>query len=177
MSAITVNQATIDLVKRFEGLGDGDEAVPGLQPYICPAGYWTIGYGRVVRTYDGRMLKGEVNRKAANDVYPDGIDAVLADLYLQQDLAEIALLVRARIKVPVTANQIGACVSFAYNVGVPAFAGSTLLRRMNAGDYAGAADQFLRWDKATDPRTGRKVVLPGLPRRRQAERALFLTGV
>lgn len=174
---LEVNKSTIALMKRFEGLGDGDKDKPGLQPYICPAGYWTIGYGRVVRTFNGRMLKGEVDRKTASEIYPDGIDHALADIYLLDDLSDVGREVWGRIKVPVTPNQFGACVSLAFNIGVDAFATSTLLRKLNAGDYAGAADQFLVWDKATDPRTGKKVSLAGLTRRRQAERALFLAGV
>lgn len=174
MSVFHINTVTVELVKRFEGLGDGDKDKPGLQPYICPAGYWTIGYGRVVRSMDGRMLKGEVDRRAANAVYPDGIDEVLAGVYLLDDLSDVGREVRNRIRVPVTDNQFGACVAFAYNVGVGAFAGSTLLKKLNAGDYAGAADQFLVWNKTTDPRTGQKVALAGLTRRRIAERALFL---
>lgn len=169
-----INAATIDLVKRFEGLGDGDRGRPGLQPYICPAGYWTIGYGRVVRGADGRMFKGEVDRRAANAVYPTGIDEPQAAAFLVDDLTDIGRQVSARLRVLVGDNQFGACVSFVYNIGIAAFTACTLLKRLNAGDRAGAAAQFLGWNKATDPRTGRKVELPGLTRRREAERALFL---
>lgn len=169
-----INAATIDLVKRFEGLGDGDRGRPGLQPYICPAGYWTIGYGRVVRGADGRMFKGEVDRRAANAVYPNGIDEPQATAFLVDDLTDIGRQVSARLRVLVVDNQFGACVSFVYNIGIAAFTTCTLLKRLNAGDRAGAAAQFLGWNKATDPRTGRKVELPGLTRRREAERALFL---
>lgn len=170
-----INKATIDLVKRFEGLGDGDRSRPGLQPYICPAGYWTIGYGRVVRGPDGRMFKGEVDRSAAATIYPDGIDEAQAAAFLMEDLTDIGRQVSARLRVLVGDNQFGACISFVYNVGIAAFTACTLLKKLNAGDRAGAAMQFLAWNKATDPRTGRKVELPGLTLRRAAERALFLT--
>lgn len=173
--ANALNKATVDLVKQFEGLGDGDKDKPGLQPYICPAGYWTIGYGRVVRGADGRMFKGEVDRQAANAVYPDGIDEPRASQFLAADLADVGRQVAGKVKVPLTDNQFGACASFVYNIGIGAFAASTLLKKLNAGDYPGAADQFLVWNKTTDPRTGQKVELPGLTRRRQAERALFLS--
>ncbi|MFY8094942.1 MAG: lysozyme [Niveispirillum sp.] len=171
-----INKATIDLVKRFEGLGDGERDRPGLQPYLCPAGYWTIGYGRVLRGPDGRMFKGDVDRQAAAALYPGGINEAQAASFLIDDLADIGRQLSSRLRVLVSDNQFGACISFVYNVGIAAFTASTLLKRLNAGDQAGAARQFLNWNKATDPRTGRKVELPGLTRRREAERALFLMG-
>lgn len=169
-----INGATIDLVKQFEGLGDGDKDKPGLQPYICPAGYWTIGYGRVVRGADGRMFKGQVDAKAASAVYPNGIDERQASAFLSDDLTGVGRQVAGKVRVALTDNQFGACTSFVYNIGIGAFAASTLLKKLNAGDFAGAADQFLVWNKTTDPRTGRKMELTGLTRRRQAERGLFL---
>lgn len=74
---------------------------------------------------------------------------------------------RSLVKVPLTAHQMGALVSFAYNVGMGALGSSTLLRLLNAGQYDAAAKQFARWNKAG----GR--VLAGLTRRRAAEAALF----
>ncbi len=73
--------------------------------------------------------------------------------------------------VPVTQQQFDAMVSLAFNVGAHAFSKSTLVRKLNAGDVRGAADEFLRWNKAGGQ------VLDGLVRRRRAERDLFLTGV
>lgn len=73
------------------------------------------------------------------------------------------------LKVGVTQCQFDALVSFCYNLGAKALSTSTLMRKLNAGDTFGAADEFLRWNKA-----GGKV-LAGLTRRREAERALFLS--
>lgn len=73
------------------------------------------------------------------------------------------------VKVSLTQGQFDALVSFTYNLGARSLSTSTLLRKLNAGDYAGAADEFMRWNKA-----GGKV-LNGLTRRREAERALFLS--
>ncbi|OYQ32382.1 hypothetical protein CHU95_16395 [Niveispirillum lacus] len=170
-----INIATVELIKRFEGLGDGDRDRPGLQPYLCPAGFWTIGYGRLVLGLEGRLLKGEVDRARAHAVYPDGIDEARALTFLMDDLGKVGRQVAVRVRTLLTDNQFGACLSFVYNVGITAFAASTLLKRLNAGDRVGASDQFLGWNKATDPHTGRKVELPGLTRRRVAERALFLS--
>jgi len=81
--------------------------------------------------------------------------------------------VRSLVKVPLTQNQFDALVSFQYNTG--GLAGSTLLRKLNAGDYQGAADQFLLWDKVTDPITRQKKPFAVLTERRVKERKLFLT--
>lgn len=69
-----------------------------------------------------------------------------------------------------TQDEFDALVDFAFNLGIGALAGSTLLKKLNAGDIEGAADEFLKWDHA-----GGKV-LAGLTKRRQGERALFLLG-
>ena len=66
-------------------------------------------------------------------------------------------------------------MDFAYNVGDGALEISTLLKRLNAGDYEGAAEQFLVWDEVTDPATGKRVVNEDLVKRRQKDRALFLS--
>ena len=77
---------------------------------------------------------------------------------------------RGAVLVPLNDNQLAACTSLAYNIGLAAFRGSTLLRKLNDGDYQGAADQFPVWNKA-----GGRVV-QGLVNRRAAERDLFLKG-
>lgn len=77
--------------------------------------------------------------------------------------------VLAAIDVPLTKNQLDALVSLCYNIGVGAIAKSTLVRKLNAGDINGAANEFLKWNKAN----GR--ILSGLTRRRIAERKLFLS--
>jgi response regulator RpfG family c-di-GMP phosphodiesterase len=91
-----------------------------------------------------------------------------ADEMLRRLLGRYEAAVQRYAQVDLEQGQFDALVSFAYNVGNEALRGSTLLRLLNGGDVAGAANQFLRWDKAG----GR--TLPGLTRRRQAERRLFL---
>lgn len=93
-----------------------------------------------------------------------------ADAVFARDLAAfetgVNLLLDGK---PTTQAQFDACVSFSYNVGLDAFRGSTLLRKHGGGDFAGAAAEFLRWNKNDGK------VMAGLTRRREAERALYLS--
>ena len=92
-----------------------------------------------------------------------------ADARFERDLAKFAEgVTRLLGDAPTTQGEFDACVSLAYNIGLSAFANSTLLRKHKAGDRRGAADEFLRWTK----NDGR--VMRGLVRRREAERALYL---
>lgn len=138
----TSSRAGLGLIKTSEGCK--------LAAYLCPAGVWTIGYGRTTN-----VKKGDTCTQAQ------------ADAWLLQEYDAFERKVRALLKVPVTDNQLGALVSFAYNVGVGALASSTLLRLLNAGDYKGAAAQFARWNKAAGK------TLAGLTKRRASEAALF----
>lgn len=173
------------MAKHFEGLHDGDRATPALEPKMCPAGRWTIGYGEVLTDAFGRQLVGEKDRAAAfkrwREIWPGGGDeadaaARLAARY--DDLAEkIAALVDqapapAKPQAPFGDRQLAALVSFADNVGLSALRQSTLLRLVKAGDFSGAADEFGRWVYATKE-SGEKIRLSGLVRRRAAEADLF----
>jgi lysozyme len=141
---VSAKAVALGLIKQFEGCK--------LRAYRCPAGRWTCGWG----TTGPDVVEGTVWTQAQ------------ADARLAQDVEKFLSGVRAAVKVKASDNEIGALTSFAYNVGLEAFRNSTLLRLLNAGDRKDAADQFLRWNKA-----GGKV-LPGLVRRREAERAVFL---
>jgi len=92
-----------------------------------------------------------------------------ADHWLVGDVQNAVNACDANAPKNLTQNQFDALVVFTFNVGVGAEAHSTLLAKLNAGDIAGAADEFLKWNHAGG------VVVDGLTRRRQAERALFLT--
>ncbi|MFZ4504613.1 MAG: lysozyme, partial [Methylovulum sp.] len=158
----------IDLVKSFEGVHDGDLAVIGLQPKMCPAGIWTVGYGRALRSKStNAFLKGASGKAEALAKYP-ALTLAQAEEMLAFDLTAFEDKVKALVKVDVNDNQLGALVSFAYNVGAGNLASSTLLKKLNAKDYAGASVEFLKWDKA-----GGKI-LKGLTLRRTAEMSLFL---
>ena len=160
--------AAIDLVKSFEGIHDGDLTVIGLQPKMCPAGIWTVGYGRALRSKTtNAFLKGASGKAEALAKYP-ALTVAQAEAMLSFDLNDFSAKVQGLIKVKVNVNQYGALVSFAYNRGTGNLASSTLLKKLNAGDYAGASVEFLKWDKA-----GGKI-LKGLTLRRTAEMTLFL---
>lgn len=89
--------------------------------------------------------------------------------YKAYDLMRFSQLVNRVVNVPLTQNQFDALVSLAYNIGPHAFEASTLLKKLNVGDYYAAAEQFLRWDKSKGQ------ILKGLVKRRAAEKKLFLT--
>lgn len=117
---------------------------------------WTIGYGHT-RTARRGMVITEAQ----------------AEELLRQDLAWVEDVIDRFVKVPLTQNQHDALGSLIFNIGGGAFSKSTVLRRLNAGDYKGAADAFLMWDKQRDRTTGKMNTLRGLTRRRQEERAMF----
>lgn len=145
-----ISNLGVQLVKHFEGLY--------LKAYLCPARVWTIGYGHTgLKHNDGTVKKGRTITEAE------------AEDLLTQDLnTKYAPEVSRLVKVPLQQHEFDALVSFHFNTG--ALAKSTLLRRLNTGDRAGAAEEFLRWTK------GGGKELPGLVRRRKSERYLFLTG-
>lgn len=149
-------EAALPLLQEFEQGPHGGFAE---YPYRCPAGKSTVGWGHVVSS--GEDLD-----------YP--LTRAQADALLRQDARKALGTVMAMVTVPLTVAMQAALLCLAFNIGQYAFANSTLLRNLNAGDYAGAVDQFPRWNKATNPHTGQKVALDGLTRRRAAERTLFL---
>lgn len=128
-----------------------------LTAYQDSVGIWTIGVGHTSAAGAPAVRKGMKITKAE------------ADEILSRDLALFEKAVNAAVKVPLNQNEFDALVSLAFNIGAGAFKKSTLVKKLNAGDKAGAADQFLRWNKAG----GR--VLKGLVKRREAERKQFLT--
>lgn len=154
---MTIDAAGIALIKEFEGLR--------LNAYRDTAGVWTIGYGST-RYADGRAVK-------PGDKLASEAEAIAL---MKETLAPYEATVRKNVKVPLSQGRYNSLVSFSYNEGAGALPASTLLKKLNAGDYAGAADQFLVWNKITDPHTGQKVVSPTLSARRAKERALFLKG-
>ena len=148
-----LSKGCINLVKEFEGyhkkLPNGD-----CTTYYCPANVLTIGYGCT----EG-IKPGEVWTHA---------QAIAA---LKRELAQFESAVNALVDVDLNQNQFDALVSFAYNCGSGALSKSGLLKKVNAGDFDGAAREFGKWTR------GGGRVLPGLVRRRAKEMELFLTPV
>lgn len=143
----------LELIASFEGIV--------LHPYNDPVGYATIGVGHLIRR--GRVTP-------ADKVKYQGFTRKDAFDLLRRDIVPREVAISHSLKRKVTQDQFDALVSLAFNVGVGAVVGSTLMRKLNAGDTKGAADEFLKWDMAA----GRH--LPGLHTRRVAERKLFLRG-
>ncbi len=134
----------IPLIQRWEGCR--------LAAYQCPAGVWTVGWGQT-----------GPNIKRGTRWTQEQADAALASA-----LQAFSSQVNAAIKVPLSSGEKAAVVSLAYNIGIGSFKKSTLLRLLNEGQFAAAAKQFARWNRAGGE------VLRGLSNRRAAERALFL---
>mgnify|MGYP002075963031 CR=1 FL=1 len=137
------NLAGINLIKSFEGLR--------LYAYKDSVGVLTIGHGHTKNVRPGMTI----TQKQAED-------------FLRADLGYFENAVKKLVRVHLTDNQFAALVSFCFNLGEGNLAKSTLLRKLNAGDTRGAAEEFLKWNKAG----GKPLV--GLTKRRAAERELFL---
>ena len=161
----------LELIKSFEGLPDGDPGTVNLDAYLDPLNIWTIGWGHAL-TVEGRFLKDAANQALARRLYPGGITRAQAETLLRADLLDRSPGLLNLVRVPLDDGQFGALMSFAFNCGLGNLGASTLLRLLNAGQVAAAAEQFLVWNKGR--RDGVLVELPGLTRRRRAERAMFL---
>jgi lysozyme len=137
-----INEKGLGIIKAHEGLK--------LDAYICPAGVLTIGYGCTTKVAKGqRITEQEALQR------------------LQDDLEPAEQCVERSVTAELSDNEFSALVSLVFNIGCRAFQGSTLLRKLNAGDRDGAALEFHRWNK------GGGRVLNGLTTRRAAEAQLF----
>jgi len=141
------SRAGLSLIKQFEGCR--------LEAYSDPAtggDPWTIGWGRTTGVRKGQK-----------------ITQAQADAWLVEEYDAFEKKVLSLLHVPLSQNQLGALICLAYNIGIGAFSGSTLLKQINSGFIVEAAEQFGRWSKAAGK------VMPGLVKRRAAEKALFLS--
>ncbi len=132
-----------------------------LVAYLDSVGIWTVGVGHTTAAGPPAVKKGTK------------ITAAESDQILTRDLAAVEESINSLVKVPLTQSQFDALVSIVFNIGAPAFSKSTLLRKLNARDYQGAASQFLVWNKGTV--NGKKVAIAGLTARRKEEKAQFLS--
>lgn len=143
-----MNAAGMRILKECEGLY--------LNSYKCPAGVWTIGYGCTKGIRPGMTISEaeaeEMLRKELTE-FEKGVERILSHI-------------------PLNENQFSALVSLTYNCGMePITEGMTIRRKLEARDYRGAAEGFLLWNK------GGGRVLPGLVKRREMEKKLFLSEV
>jgi lysozyme len=136
------------LIKRFEGFS----AIP----YLCPAGWWTIGFG-AVRGPDGQPVTAATPPIAEEE----------AEVLLRRDVALAEHAVLRLIIVPLADGQSDALVSFAFNLGAGALQRSTLRRKVNREEHAEVPGEFRKWVWAGGKR------LPGLVKRRNAEAGLY----
>ena len=146
---MVVSDKCIDMIKHHEGVR--------LRPYRCPAGLWTVGVGHLIG--DGKTLPDAWNRTFTMEEVND---------ILKEDLRRFERGVLRLCPNGLTQSRFDALVSFSFNVGLGNLQRSSVRMRHNRGDYAGAAEAFLMWTKAA----GR--MLPGLVKRRQDERSLYL---
>lgn len=135
-------EALLDLIRRFEGLR--------LRAYVCPAGVLTCGYG-----------------STGQDIQPDTVWTMFdAETRMQADAARFVSATR-KLCPGLTADALAAIADFAYNLGAARLAGSTLRRKLNAGDIEGAKAELRKWVR------GGGRILPGLVLRREAEAGLL----
>lgn len=145
-----VNQETLNFITSQEGLK--------LTAYKDGAGVPTIGVGHTEGVHMGMA-----------------ITVTQAYNFLKADAQNAANQLLAVVTVPLTDNQLTALISFVFNLGIGNFKSSTLLKKLNAKDYAGAADQFKVWNLVYNPVTKKKEPSPGIIARRNREATLFMT--
>lgn len=138
----------IDLIKQFEGFRP--------EAYQDSVGVWTIGYGTTI-------INNEPVKQGTTITQDQALQLV------QQEVNKLWSKIESILKVKINDNQMNALIDFAYNLGFGSLKNSTLMRLVNESKFDEAANQFPRWVYA-----GGKV-LPGLVKRREAEKRLFLT--
>lgn len=142
-----ISDEGLELIKHFEGCE--------LEAYKCAAGVWTIGYGHTKDIQEGDKWSQDK-----------------ADFMLWRELEEeYEQYVHDYVHVPLNQSQFDALVSWTYNLGPANLKASTMLKKLNNGEYEEVPTQMARWNKATV--NGERTVLEGLTRRRKAEGQLF----
>ena len=151
-----INEKGLAVIKRYEGLVDGNPDTPGLDPYLDPINIATIGWGSC-RSFDGSRVTMD-----HRSITIDEAEHLLRRycLWAERSIGRL-------VKVPLTSNQRSALISFVYNIGSGNFQRSTMRMKLNRKDYDGAANEFWKWRRAG----GR--VYKGLVRRRASEESLF----
>ena len=168
MNDYELSENFFNKVKKFEGLHDGDLTEIGLQPKLCPAGYWTIGYGHCVRIMGERCHIKNWSFSEIKDLKTDLIDEKEAYYLLRKDLIYYINLTQNFLDVPLEQHQFEAIVFFVYNCGVS----ETLFNMVNTRVSLPIVLQWWR----THYVTANGVKLKGLQMRRLFESNLFAYG-
>ena len=144
-----ISQVGIDLIKEFEGFRT--------HPYRDSVGIWTVGYGTTHYMSGRHVTKNDqdINEITASHLLEDEVNKTYAHA------------VNVYVQVQLTQNQFDALVSFVYNLGTGSLKQSTLLRKLNSGDYVGATNEFHKWSHAGGH------VIHGLAIRREREKEVF----
>jgi lysozyme len=144
IQSLSVSNRLVDMIKKYEGFR--------ANPYTCPGGVLTIGYGTTMKP--GQYTS--ITKEQGNAI-------------LRKTIAGFERSVKTLVTVPLNQNQFDALVSFTYNVGTGALKNSTLLKKLNSGDYEGAANELTKFVRSKGK------VLQALVKRREEERNLFLS--
>lgn len=147
INEVKMQDKYIDILKQLEGFRD--------TPYKCSAGVWTIGYGHSSAIDNRALTNKPITEAEATDI-------------LREDISRFESVVRSSVTVPLTEAQHAALTFFCFNIGASAFKKSTLLKKLNSGDYNSVPGELLRWNKVS----GRPSV--GLSSRRHREIELWL---
>ncbi len=126
--------------------------------YADTSGHWAIGIGHLIKT---------------DEHFAEPMRRDTAIQLMRNDLAPIQVAINKLVHVPLTQGQFDALCLFTFNFNPAKLAISTLLEKLNAGDYTGAAKEFRRWNKGKNPQTGKQEVVPGLVNRRAREERIF----
>lgn len=170
MNKNKTSQKGIDLIKHFEGLHDGDLHTIGLQPKLCPAGIWTVGYGRALRDDSGEFLTSKFSYDSIRFLRPEMFNITIdqAEEFLREDLIKFEKIVLSKLNVSLKQHEFDALVSHTYNTG----GSSNLFKLVNEKNKKKIKDWWL-----STYITANKVKLKGLVKRRNAEWELFDKGI
>lgn len=169
-----ISDVGLKLIAYYEGLHDGDLTKIGLQPKMCPAGIWTIGYGHAI-TVNGKFLRGRENKEIAEALYPNLTEEQAWEL-LKKDTANYSLSVDKLCRennLKLKQHQFDALVSFAYNCGINAIYNykehkpMAVLQAIKSGSPTLIKEAFGLWNKCNGK------PLPGLTKRRESEGVLY----
>jgi lysozyme len=142
---MSIAESTINIIVNFEGKRN--------RAYKDSRGLWTIGVGHLIKPNEKHLITAELTDKEVHEL-------------LRHDLNQCDEAVTSSVRVPLTQNQYDALYSLCFNIGPNGFKTSTIVRRLNQGDYRGAAEHFMDWIYPSE-----------LIGRRKKEKALFLTDI